>query len=469
MSGRDALSASPMLARIERMSREEFLAFRFDRLRRQLERAWATNPFYRARFQAAGVTPDRIRSMEDFRNRIPVVTKADCLADQAAHPPFGLRLGVPREDVALVTMTGGTSGQGQEIYGRTHADVAVQAHQHYVAWFMAGLRRGDVVFNCVPTGGLTTGGWGPPDGLRIGGATAFNVGGVISTDAKIDLMCRLGEVHFVYASTNYLHTLTEGFRRRGLSPKQRFPMLKGLYIAAEGYSLEWAMAIEAFWGCRLHEGYGSTQGAGWSYTSCPNTERSRDRDALLHALEWFNLTEVVDPDTGQPVGPGEEGEIVLTNLDIVGSPVIRFGTRDKARWFPHDACGCGRPWHCIQAGSVGRYDDMMKIRGNNVWPVTVDAAVFSHEEVAEYTGRVFVDEQGRTEVLLRVAFKSGFADAPKDARHALLQRVSEQIKARTNVQMRLLEVPRSELPIFDYKARRWSDERRKGYDDAVHR
>ncbi len=460
-------STSGLLSRMERMSRQEFLAFQFARLKRQLERVYANNAFYRARFQAAKVTPDDIRSMEDFRNRVPVVTKADCLRDQESHPPFGLRLGVPREEVTLVTMTGGTSGQGQEVYGRTNTDIAVQAHQHYVAWFMAGLRRGDVAFNCVPTGGLTTGGWGPPEGLRIGGATAFNVGGVISTDAKIDLMCRFGEVHFIYASTNYLHTLTEALRRRGISPRQRFPMLKTLYIAAEGYSPKWAAAIEEFWGCRLHEGYGSTQGAGWSYTSCPSTPRSEERETLLHGLEWFNLTEVIDPDKGQPAAPGEEGEIILTNLDMIGSPVIRFSTRDKARYFPHDACGCGRPWHCIQAGSIGRYDDMMKIRGNNVWPVTVDAAVFGNAEVAEYTGRVYVDDRGRTEVLIRLAFKPELAAAPLERRAALLESIGAQIKARTNVQMSVVEVPRSELPIFDYKARRWKDERQKGYDDAA--
>ncbi len=463
----EQISASPLLSRMERMSRQEFQAFQFARLKRQLERIYANNAFYRARLQAAKVTPDDIRSMDDFRNRIPAVTKADCMRDQEAHPPFGLRLGVPREEVTLVAMTGGTSGQGQEVYGRTNTDIAVQAHQHYVAWFMAGLRRGDVAFNCVPTGGLMTGGWGPPDGLRVGGATAFNVGGVISTDAKIDLMCRFGEVHFIYASTNYLHTLTEALRRRGISPRQRFPMLKALYIAAEGYSPKWALAIEEFWGCRLHEGYGSTQGAGWSYTSCPARPRSAEREALLHGLEWFNLTEVIDPDTGRPARPGEEGEIVLTNLDIVGSPVIRFSTRDKARYFPHDACGCGRPWHCIQAGSIGRYDDMMKIRGNNVWPVIVDAAVFGNEEVAEYTGRVYVDDLGRTEVLIRLAFKPEVAAAPSERRAALLQTIGAQIKARTNVQMSMVEVPRSELPIFDYKARRWKDERQKGYDDAA--
>lgn len=449
---------------MECVSREEFLAVQFAKLKRQLERAYASNAFYRAKWDAARVKPNDIRSMDDFRKRIPTVSKADFLQDQTVEPPFGRRLGVPIEAVALVTMTGGTSGIGQEIYGRTAADMAVHAHLHYLPYHLAGLRRGDIVLNCAPAGGMTSGGWGPADGCRQGGAVAFHVGGVISTDAKIDLMCRIGRVHFIYASTNYLHTLTEAFRRRGIVPRERFPMLRALYIAAEGYSPVWATSIETYWGCRLHEGYGSTQATGFAYTSCPSTPRRSGEPGLLHALEWLNLTEVIDPESGEPAAPGEEGEIILTNLEIQGSPCIRFATRDRARWFPHTACGCGRPWCSIEAGSVGRYDDMLKIRGNNVWPIAVDAAVFAHAEVAEYAGRVTIDAQGRTEVLVRIAFKPEFSAAPLEARNACLQRVTDAIKRQTNVSMTLVEVPRAGLPTFDYKARRWKDERRQGYD-----
>ena len=460
-------TTSAVLRRLESVSREGFLAFQFAKLKQQIERCWHTNPFYRMRWQKAGVTPEQIRSLDDYRQRVPLVTKQDFLADQLAHPPFGARLGVPREEVTLVMLTGGTTGQGQEIYGRTAADAAILTHIHYLPYHLAGLRKGDIAFNCAPAGGMTSGGWGPPEGMRQGGAVVFNVGGVLSTDAKIDLMLRFGVMHFIYGSTNYLHTLTQALRRRGIDPKITFPMMKALYVSAEGYSPPWALSMEDFWGCPLHEGYGSTQATGFAYTSCPSVRRSPDHPHLLHALEWWNLTEIIDPDTAEPVRPGEEGEIILTNLDMAASPCMRFSTRDRARWFPHDACSCGRPWHCIEAGSVGRYDDMMKIRGNNVWPITVDTAVFAHPEVAEYTGRVYVDDLGRTEVLVRLAFKSNFVRAPVEVRAALLQRITADIKAQTNVTMTVVEVDRDELPTFEYKARRWKDERRSGYDKAA--
>lgn len=458
-----ASASSAALSRFERMSRDELEALQLSKVKRLVERAWHTNAFYRRHWQAAGFKPEQIRSLADFRQRVPVCTKDDFLRDQQTHPPFGERLGIAREDVALVSMTGGTSGQGQEIYGRSQHDIALQGFLHYLPWFMAGLRPGQIALNCVPQGGLTTGGWGPGEGLRMAGATAFHAGGVMSTDAKIDLLKRVGELHFIYASTNYLHTLTEAFRRRGILPREQLPMMRALYIAAEGYPPEWARRIESEWGCRLHEGYGSTQGSGFVCGTCARGVVRPDRDrGLMHIFEWINYSEVINPDTDRPVAEGEEGEIILTNLDIEGSPVIRFATRDRARWFSAASCGCGRPWHCIESGTIGRYDDMMKVRGNNLWPLTIDTIVFAEPAVAEYVGRVYVDEAGRTEVEIRFALRDP-ATLHSSAKHAIAERLRETIKARTNVQMNLVEVPIAELPVFTYKARRWTDERRQGY------
>lgn len=467
MPGASTDTQSEALGRLERMSRADLEALQLVKIRRLVDRAWHTNAFYRRKWEAAGVRPEQIRSLADFRERIPVCTKDEFLADQREHPPFGQRLGIAREQVALVSLTGGTSGQGQEMYGRSQHDIAMQGYLHFLPWFLAGLRPGQLALNCVPQGGLTTGGWGPGEGLRIAGATGFHAGGVMSTDAKIDLIQRIGGLHFIYASTNYLHTLTEAFRRRGIVPREMLPMMRSLYIAAEGYPPEWGRRIEEEWGCRLHEGYGSTQGAGFVCGTCERGVVRPDRErGLLHLFEWTNHAEIISPDTHTPVAEGEEGEIILTNLDIEGSPVIRFATRDRARWFPAGACGCGRPWHCIEAGSIGRYDDMMKVRGNNIWPLTVDTIVFAEPAVAEYVGRVFVDAAGRTEVEVRLALRDSHALAPAD-RQALLARLRETIKVRTNVQMHIVEVPLTDLPVFTYKARRWTDERKSGYAGVV--
>jgi phenylacetate-CoA ligase len=456
-------SSSAIIERMAALSRAEMQALQLQKLQRQVARLYESSGFYRERWEAAGVRPEDIRSLADLR-RLPTMTKADCMADQAAHPPFGRRLGIAREDVALVCMTGGTSGQGQEVYGRSAHDLFMQGYFHQLPWHIVGLRQGDIALNCVPSGGLTTGGWGPTEGFRAAGALPLTVGGTMSTDAKIDLMCRFGEVHFIYASTNYLHTLTEALRRRGIDPRKQFPMMKALFIAAEGYPIEWALQVQEFWGAKLHEGYGSTQGAGFicatSEQGVVATDGSR---APMQCFDWHVIVEVLDPETDEPVGEGEYGEVVLTNLDIEGSAVIRFRTRDRVRLLPLASAGNGRAWTCIESGTIGRYDDMMKIRGNNVWPSAVDLAVFAHHEVAEYIGSVFVDERGRTEVLVKIGFKPEHAAASEEVRAATLKRIQAAIKERTNVQMTIVDVPRDELPFFENKARRWKDERPVGY------
>ena len=121
----ESSAVSPILHRLETLRREDLLAFQFAILKHQIERCWNMNSFYRTRWQRVGAAPEKIKSFDDFRKRIPTVTKQDFLDDQLTNPPFGERLGIPREDVRLVVLTGGTTGQGQEIYGRNAADVAV--------------------------------------------------------------------------------------------------------------------------------------------------------------------------------------------------------------------------------------------------------------------------------------------------------------------------------------------------------
>ncbi len=465
MSLQSPFAASPLLAQVAGLTRGELERLQLVKLRRQLDRLYAQSPYYRGRMDFGGFKPEDVTSLAMFRERFPTSNKSDFLADQLEHPPFGHRLGIPREHVALVNMTGGTSGQGQEIYGRSQRDIHMQGYLHALPWFLAGLRPGHMAINCVPAGGVTTGGWGPGEGLRIIGATGFHVGGTLSTDAKIDLMLKLGDVNFIYASTNYLHTLTEALMRRELNPRKVFPGMQALFIAAEGYPVEWAEKIVDFWGCGLQEGYGSTQCAGFGGSTCDKGVVTKDgKRGLIHLFEWETLFEIVDPETGAPTPSGEVGEMVVTNLSVEGSPVIRFRTGDAARYVSHTDSGTGWSWNAIECGTIGRFDDMMKIRGNNVWPSAIDAAVFAHGDVAEYAGRVFTTDDGKTEIEVRIALSDNAAMTfSPEQRHRLFESVRGAIKERNNIWVKLIEVERSELPEFAYKARRWKDERQSGY------
>ena len=448
------------LAFYQRLTRSELEALQFAKLRAQAERLWRGNPFYRARWEAARVSPEDLRGPDDLR-RFPLVRKADFVADQAEAPPFGRRLGAPLEDVRLIAMTSGTSGQGQEIYGRTEADLIQVGYRHWLPFELAGLERGDLVLNCTPSGGVTAGGWGPPQGWRHGGCPAFHLGGVMSTDAKVEFLRKLKGLKAIYSSTHYVYTLAEACQRLGFDPKAELPDLKCVVFAAEGYPPQWIERMRAFWGCPLYEAYGSTQCIGYTHAQAAacqaRTPGGRD---LMHALEWLNVYEILDPVTGEPVPEGQEGELVLSNLDVEGSPVFRFAMGDRVRRIGWRENGLGWPFEAIETGGIGRYDDMLKIRGNNVWPSAVDEAVRDFPEVVEYVGIVDVDERARTDVALRVALAAPLA---ADAREALFARLAERVKAKTNVLMRVEEVDRAALPQFAYKTRRWTDRRKDGY------
>jgi phenylacetate-CoA ligase len=458
----DPFAASPLLRRFAEATRGELEAHQLAKVQALCRRLYAKSDYYRAKMDAGGLTGGEVDSLDRFTKAFGTSAKADFLADQKTAPPFGSRLGVDRDAVVHISMTSGTSGQGQEIYGRTQRDVHMLGYLHALPWFMAGLRKGDTAINCVPAGGMTTGGWGPGEAIRILGATGFHVGGATSTESKIDLMLSLGGIHFIYASTNYLHTLTEALLARGIVPREAFPDMHGLFIAAEGYPLEWAAKIEEHWGCRLQEGYGSTQlnGFGGS-TGSAGVFRENGERGLMRLFEWEHLIEIVDPQTGEPVLPGEVGEMVVTNLSVEGSPAVRFRTGDAARLVPWQECG-GGAWNAIECGTIGRFDDMMKIRGNNIWPSMFDAAVFAHSEIGEYKGRVYTRD-GKTEVEVKIAVAEHQSSLSADARERLVQSVRKAIKERSNMWVDVHEVPRAEFQGFAYKARRWTDERQDGY------
>ncbi|MBI5828842.1 MAG: hypothetical protein HZB20_04725 [Chloroflexi bacterium] len=182
--------------------------------------------------------------------------------------------------------------------------------------------------------------------------------------------------------------------------------------------------------------------------------------------EWNALYEIVDPETGEPVQPGEEGEVVLTNLFREGSPLVRFRTNDRVRYLPHNTCTCGRPTNCIEAGTIARYDDMIKIRTQNVWPEAVDATIFAHSELEEYQGRVYVDERGREQVDVRIEFKP--RPLSEEAKRQILADTAAELRRVVGVSMNLSEAPPGSLERFVFKTRRWTDERKKGLERVLH-
>jgi len=441
---------------VDGLSRAELLDLQWRKIQHQLAFLHARNPFYRAALDAAGVKPDDIRSLEEFRERVPTCTKLDLLADQNETPPYGARLGIDLRRVVMTYTTSGTSGVGQEVYGHSWQDALLSGTKYLEGpLHLAGVRPGDRVFAMTPIIMLAFG-LMVAETMRLASFNEFEVFGLDSA-AKLSAMKRFGAEAMVVTPA-HLARLSTICKETGLDPRVDFPGLKAIMVAGQSYPLELARSLEAFWGTTLYETYGSSQGLGHVGATCERGAVADGGRGAIHIFEHHELLEVLDPDTGEHVAPGEVGMGVITNLDVEGSPLLRFKTYDRMRWLG-DTCACGRPAGAIEAGTMDRYDDMVKVRGMNVWPQTIDDLLFA-AGVEEYVADVSVDETELEQVDIRFALTAERRRSLSDGERAgLLAQLGEEIKAKTNVSMRLIEVERSALPTFEFKAVRWNDRR----------
>lgn len=439
---------------VEHAGREEIQAIKLLKMQRQVERLYARNPFYRDHLKAHGFAPEQLRTLDDVR-RIPPVTKSMIIGDQDAHPPFGLRLGVDESSVAQIHVTSGTSGQGREVYGLTEADVELMTESSLNMWMWAGLRATDIGTSQVALTNSAAGVCMRP-AVMVGGRYMYHVGH-LPYGERLDWFQRFG-LDGMYGMPSYLATLLGQCQERGLDPRVAFPDFRYYILAGEAYPIAWAQRMEEVWGIQLHETYGSTQTGGTcSAGTCaagvvPGGERGR-----MHLFEWTVHYEVLDPETLEHVASGEEGELYVTTMDREASPTLRFKTGDRARWFSYDdaGCGCGMALDAIEAGTVGRLDDMLKIKGVNIWPAAVDEVVLSAPGVEDYRARVTVDDRGRHDVILSVAFTDD-ADPRVDG---VLKALDAELRSKVGITFRVGAVPRSTLDQYEFKARRWTDER----------
>lgn len=442
---------------IEDLSADALQSLQWKKLRYHLDHAYRTNPFYRRRWDAAGVKLAGITDPAAFRESVPLISKADLLADQEETAPYGTRMGFDPADLAGLYWTSGTSGLGQEVYGHSAIDTQYYALTWAHGLYWQGVRRGNIIVNTWPG---SVGQLAGPDsltrGLMLLGANALHIG-TQSTDDKLKHMRRFSPKH-IAAVPAYLQRLTAACAEHGFTPREAFPDLESVVLATEAYSVEWAEQMEEVWGCRMHEMYGSTQQGGGLAFTCELGAVHDGGPGHMHVLEHLSYVEVLHPETREPVAPGEEGELILTTLSRDSSTLIRFATDDKVVFLPRKDCACGRAFMAFRSGQVARYDDMIKIKMVNVWPAAVDAIVLMRPEVAEYQGRVYMDDGGSETVDVRVEFTG---DCPAERRRALEAELGRELRERVGVRMNVVESPEA-LPRFEFKVRRWTDERKLG-------
>jgi len=441
---------------IERLARPEMEALRWRRVKATLERAFLTSPFYRHHLQRAGVTPDDIRSADDFRMRVPTVCKSDVLEDQREHAPFGTAIAVPTAQLEHCYLTSGTSGKGQEVHAFTATDVKESLTSWAASLHWAGVLPGDTAYLMMPVG-VTAGPLTLLAAFRHYGLRTFAVGGM-DGEARLAMMKRFTP-QFFSTGPVYLRRLSIICKEQGVVPRHDFPGLKAIKLGSFGFAVEWAREMEDFWGAKLIDTYASTQCGGGIASTCEcGTYLPDGRRAMMHFPEHKVLIEVVNPETGELAREDEEGEVILTSLTREAMPMLRYRTGDKVVFKSYRQCMCGRPFDGIEAGTVSRYDTMLKIRGMNLWPEAVDAIVLGHPQIDEYNGRVEIADNGREVVRILVDFKTG-GSADPDVRARVLKDLEARIIDRTGVTVKVVEAHPGEVERFAYKERRWKDQR----------
>jgi phenylacetate-CoA ligase len=449
----------------EQLTRSEIATLQLDLLRKDLQRVWRDNPFYATRVAESGTRPDQIRSMADVR-QIPLVRKADVLADAEQHPPYGSRLQVPEAEIVEVVESSGTSGQVRETQALTAGDVELVNRAKRFQFYWVGCRKGTPVALHIPITMAAGALWS----LRALQSLQSNVLrlGNMEADARLHYMKRYG-AEVTAASTSYIMRLEYAADASGFDLQRDLPGLRSIYVGSGGWTVGWAEERARRWNARLFEVYGSSQ-RGFAMTCEWGILRGAE-PGVLHFLPHLALTEVIDRATGEHVLPGQEGEIVITPFGQQGTPLIRYATGDRARYVSAADCPCGREFDGIQAGSIGRYDDMLRLKDMNVWPEAVDDVVLAHPWVAEYRGDVYVDERARETVRVQVEF---MADAPAEGRVTRLRNLAAEVQRRIGIHIvceewsgtSLLDQRGAGFDQQTLKIRRWTDRRSATLENA---
>jgi phenylacetate-CoA ligase len=398
---------------------------RFTRLARAV---FPANPFVARKWRAAGIAgPDDLRGWEDF-HRLPFTRKAELVEDQAGHPPFGTNLTYPLSRYVRVHQTSGTTG----------APLRWLDTQECWDWWArcwgfvlrgAGLGPEDRVFFPFSFG-LFVGFWSGFEGARALGALAIPGGGQDSAQ-RLAAIEALGATAICCTPSYALH-LAEVARERGRDLR-KLDVRTTVHAGEPGAGIPSVRArIEETWGARAYDHPGMTEMGAYGFECA--------EQAGPHVTESAFIVEVIDPASG---APALAGELVLSNLGRTGSPLLRYLTGDRVR-VATAACGCGRTFLRLAGGILGRVDDMLVVRGVNVFPSALEGIVRRFPSVDEFVIEVYRRrEMDEVRLLVEVGEAASVA-----------RLVEEALRVDLGIRIEVVPVPARSLPRYELKARR---------------
>ncbi len=422
---------------IETASRENLTRHQTARMQMLLREVLASNPFYGDKLRAAGFADAReFQSVDDIA-RLPFTRKQELVADQDAHPPFGTNLTYPLKDYIRLHQTSGTTGKPMR-WLDTRASWDWWARCWGAVYNGAGVTQVDRIFFAFS--------FGPFIGFWAAWAGSEKIGALAISGGAQDSYQRLRNVIDLQA-TALCCTPSYALHMAEISQKENINLhdskVRKIIVAGEpGGSIPGTKArIEEAWNAKLTDHTGATELGAHGFSCIA--------ECGVHLNEGEFLVEVIDPRT---LEPADEGELVLTNLDRVGSPVIRYRTGDQVQ-LARGRCECGRTFVRMAGGIIGRIDQMFIIRGINIFPSSIEAIVRSFPQVTEFAVELYTRDS-MDELEVKVVVEDPNAQAVVDA-------ISREASHRLGLRVPIALVTPESLPRFELKAKRFTDNRKK--------
>jgi len=422
--------------KIETLPRRELGELQLKRLRAIVLHAYEHVPFYRKKFDEAGIDP-HIKTLDGVA-ALPFTTK-DNLRDNA---PFGM-LACPMEQYVELHASSGTTGTPVTVcYTRNDLEMWGEVMARCLS--MAGLTEKDIFQIPIPYGTFTGAFGFHYGGQRVGALIVPTGKG--DSERQLRLMKYYGTT-FIAGIASYALHLANVAEKMGMEPS-KLKVRNGIF-GAEMFSTEAKKKIMNLWDMDVHDIYGLTEMCG------PGVSADCDEHDGLHLWEDHFLAEIIDPKTGEQLGPEEEGELVLTTLTKDGMPIIRYRTRDITYLYDGE-CSCGRT-HVRHAPIKGRTDDMIIVKGTNIFPSQVEEAVMRHPEAGTNWLMVIEREGDMDTITVKVEGKQKYGQQEKERIAAEIQK---EIRVITTFGMRVEVLDPHTLPVSEGKARRVIDKRK---------
>ena len=421
------------------MSRAEIEALQLERLQATVKHCM-NSPFYKARFESIGLKPEDIKTLDDLR-KIPFTTKQD-LRDTY---PFGIA-SVPLRKCVRLHSSSGTTGNPTVIL-HTQKDLDAWADAVARCLWMVGLRPDDVFQNSSGYG-MFTGGLGFQYGAeRLGALTIPAAAG--NSLRQIKFIKDFGTTA-LHAVPSYVTRLYEVMQENGVDPR-RDTKLKVLAIGAEPHSEEQRKRIENMLGVKAYNSFGMSEMCG------PGVGFECQEQNGLHFWEDYYIVEIVDPQTLEPVPDGEIGELVLTTLNREAMPLLRYRTRDLTRVLGR-TCPCGRN-HVRLDRMRGRSDDMMVLRGVNIFPIQIEKILMQFKELGSNYLITLTTDDNNDNMTVEVELAEMFTD-DYGRLQSLTKDITRALKDEILLTPHVRLVPKGSLPVSEGKAVRVVDKRK---------